>query len=63
MGGGLGQNAAQSEVGRVCLEYEGQLGLKVVEDRGRGEGLLQMAEGCICCCRLGKLYRLTAEGS
>ena len=46
MGGGLGQNAAQGEVGRVCLECEGQLGLKVVEDGGRGEGELELPKRC-----------------
>ena len=63
LGGGLGQNAAQGEVGRVCLEGEGQLGFKVVKDGSSGEGLLQLVEGCICCSRPGKLDILTAKGS
>ena len=44
--GGLGQDAADGEVGGVRLDGDGQVGLEVFEDGSGGEGLLQLLEGC-----------------
>ena len=45
---GLRQDTTQGEVGCICLHYEWQVWLEVPEDGGRGEGLLEGAEGCSC---------------
>ena len=42
----LGQNAPEVEVRGIGLDGEGQVWLKMSEDGGRGEGLLEGREGC-----------------
>ena len=42
----LGQNAPEGEVRGIGLDGEGQVGLEMSEDGGRGEGLLEGREGC-----------------
>ena len=45
---GLREDTPKGEVGCICLHCEGQVWLVVPEDGGRGEGLLEGAEGCCC---------------
>ena len=45
---GLQQDATQGEVGGIGLHDEWQVWLEVPEDGGRGEGLLEGAEGYNC---------------
>ena len=63
MGGCLGQDAAECEVGGICFDAKGEFGLKMLEDGSRCEGLLQLPEGCTCFVRLGKLYSFATESS
>ena len=48
------QDTPKGEVGCICLHCEGQVRLVVPEDGGRGEGLLEGAEGCCCLVWPGK---------
>ena len=42
LGGGLGQDAAESKVGGIRPDAEGEFWLEMLEDGGRCEGLLQL---------------------
>ena len=59
----LGKDAAQSEVGRIRFDGEGELGLKVLEDGSGSEGGLELAEGSRCLCRPGKFDSLPGQSS
>ena len=61
--GSLRQDAAEGEVRRICFDCKGQLGLKVLEDGGKSEGLQQLFEGVTCLLRPGKLNSLMTESS
>ena len=59
--GRLREDAAQGEVGRICFDGEGGLGLKMLEDGSGGEGGLELAEGSLCLCRPGKFDSLPSQ--
>ena len=63
VGVGLGQDAAEGEVGGIRLDGEGEFGLEVLEDGSGGEGLLQLSKGGLRFGRPGKFYNLATEGS
>ena len=63
LGGGLGQDAAEGEVGGIRFDAKGEFRLEVLEDGGRCEGPLQLPESCTCLFRPGKLDSLATESS
>ena len=63
LGGGLGQDAAESEVGGIRFDGEGEFGLEVLQDGSGGEGLLQLSKGSLRFGRPGKFHSLAIEGT
>ena len=43
------ENTTHDEVGCVCFDGEGEVWLIVLEDKSRGEGLLELPKRHICC--------------
>ena len=59
----LREDAAEGVVRGIRLDGEGQLGLKMAEDGGGGEGGLEGVKSRICLCSLGELHSLAGQGS
>ena len=63
MGGGLGRDAAEGEVGGIRFDAKVEFRLEVLKDGGTCEGLLQLPERCTGLFRPGKIYSLATESS
>ena len=53
----------QGEVKSIRFDGEGELGLKMLKDGSKSEGGLELAEGSLCLCRLGKFDILPSHSS
>ena len=61
-GGRLRQDTSQSEVGGVSFDGQGQVGIEMQQDGGRGKGVLQSTESRLCRYRLGEFDCLACQG-
>ena len=60
--GGLGQNAAQREVGSINLDGKGKFSLKKLKDWRKSEGMLKRLEGRLRLVGPSKLDTFSSEG-